>query len=118
MPGVPYNATFSFAGAIGNIIGIHVETPQAEIVDMTSFTHGVGTMLMVPTGAVAGGTVTVDYMADALLPVNIGTVAPLTFSSSAINLSLRGILESATVEARTGEIVRGTLKFRLTDYTG
>ena len=119
MPGIPYNASLSFGGnAIGSVVGLQVETPQAELVDMTSVYDPSGSQMLVPTGAVTGGSITVDYLASGLPSVAIGTVGAVVFTSTAMSVSKQAVLESATVEARTGELVRGTMKFRLTDYTG
>jgi len=117
MPGIPYSASVSFNGsAIGNVVGIQVETPTAEIVDMTGMFDPVNKVVAVPTGAYTGGSITIDYLADAVPNAELGTVGEIVFASTAITVSRRGILESATVEASAGELVRGTMKFRLTDY--
>jgi len=117
MPGIPYSASVSFNGsAIGSVVSIQVETPTAEIVDMTGMFDAANLIVAVPTGAYTGGSITIDYLADTLPNATLGTVGQIVFSSSALTVSRRGILESATVEARTGELVRGTMKFRLTDY--
>lgn len=119
MAGIPYSATLSFAGsAIGFVIGVSVETPTAEVVDMTSHTDPANKIVLVPTGSFTGGAITVDYLANSVPSSELGTVGNITFTSSAVSFTRRGILESASVEARTGELVRGTLRFRLTDYTG
>lgn len=118
VPGIPYNANFTFNGAVATVVGIQVETPSAEIVDMTGVGDNANAIVMVPTGAFTGGTITVDYLANGVPAAELGTVGSVVFTSSAINVTRRGILESATVEARTGELVRGTMRFRLTDYLG
>lgn len=120
MPGIPYSATFTFnSGPVANVVGVQVETPSAEIVDMTGVGDNANLQVLVPTGAFTGGTITVDYLADAVPAASLGTVGAIVFVSSTLGtVQRRGILESATVEARTGELVRGTLRFRLTDYTG
>lgn len=117
MPGIPYSAVVSFNGsAIGSVVGIQVETPQAEIVDMTGMFDNANTIVAVPTGAYTGGSITIDYLAGSVPHSQLGAVGPIVFVSTALTVTRRGILESATVEARTGELVRGTMKFRLTDY--
>lgn len=119
MPGIPFNATLIFNGAtVGYVTGLQVETPQAVIVNMTPADAPAAAQILVPTGEFTGGAVTVDYQADAVPLATIGTMGPLVFSSSALTVTRTAILESATVSANTGEIVRGSLRFRLTDYTG
>ena len=45
-------------------------------------------------------------------------VGNLSFSSAGYTVSRRVICESASVSAQSGEIVRGSLKFLMTDYQG
>lgn len=102
------------------VTGISVETPVAEVVDMASAVAPVGTIGMVPTGEWSGGTISVDYIHAGPLQADPQTlvrqVGSLVFGSSGYSVGRNVILESATTEARTGEIVRGTLRFRMTDY--
>lgn len=118
-------ATFTFtptgAAPLSAIVtGISVETPAAEVVDMTSGVDPNGTLRLVPTGAWSGGAVSVDYIhagqgQDDIQSI-VRKVGQLAFSSRDYSVYRQAILESATTEARTGEIVRGTLRFRITDY--
>lgn len=115
--------TFSVSGGniVAKIIGLSVETPQAEIVDMTAYNDAAELSVAVPTGSWTGGSVSVDYMhvPGGQDPQSIvRKVGSLTFSSAGYSVTKRAILESATTEARVGELVRGTLRFRLTDYQG
>lgn len=119
VPGIPFNATLTFNGTvIGSVVGLQVELPQAEIADMTGMFDARGLQVLVPTGAYTGGSISVEYLADGLPAFSIGTVGQVSFSSTAVSVTRRCILESASIEARTGDLVRGTMKFRLTDYTG
>lgn len=114
-----HGATFSFNGIIATITGISVEMPTAEIADMTSINNGASQLVIVPTGAWSGGAITVDFLTINVDPQSmIRQVGKLTFNSSGYRVSRRAILESANVEARAGELVRGSLKFRMTDYMG
>lgn len=116
MPGIPYSATLLFNGAsIGYVTGIQVESPEAKIVDMTDWRAPVGQQTLVATGERSGGVATVDYLSSALPSTEIGTVGQLVFSSSALSVTRKAILESASVSATTGDTVRGTIRFRLTD---
>ena len=117
MPGVPYNATFSFAGVQATVTGVQVETPVAEIVDMTSVNDPTGYTFQAATGDVRGGSVTVDFIGLSVDPQTlIGRNELLAFTSTAYSVSRRVVLESASVSARTGELVSGQLKFRMTDF--
>ena len=116
-----HGATFTFQTFSAAITGISVETPTAEVVDMTPRSAASTEAIMVPTGAWSGGTISVDYIRLA------GTADPqslvskcdvLSFSSSGYSVSKRVVLQSASTEARAGDLVRGSLRFVLTDYTG
>lgn len=123
-------ATFTFTGSLGNsgpvsftgaITGISVTTPTAEIIDMTSVAAPAGFGVLVPTGAWAGGQVSVDYIATpgtGDIQNLVRRIGPLTFASPSFSVTRRAILESATQEASVGGIVRGTMTFRVTDYSG
>jgi hypothetical protein len=121
-------ATFTYTGTlpagdavlfVGKIVGISVETPQAEVVDMTGVFDPAHVSIQVPTGAWSGGAVRVDYLkapggADPQLGVR--SYGNLTLSSPGHNVSKRVVCESASEEARVGDLVRGSITFRLTDY--
>jgi hypothetical protein len=120
-------ATFTFtpggAAQLSAIVtGISVETPVAEVTDMTSATAAAGTMTIVPTGEWSGGSVSVDYIHAGSTQVDPQTIVrkrgSLSFASAGYGVTRNVILESATTEATVGDIVRGTLRFRITDYYG
>lgn len=117
MPGIAYNASFSFEGFSGYVTGISVDAGTPEMTDMTAANSPAGHAVMVPTGDRKPGSITVDFLAEGQFP-NTGTIGWLTFTSSAYSVSKNVILESGQVEARVGELVRGTLKFLMTDYSG
>ncbi len=119
MAGVPYNARFTFAGIAATVTSVQVETPVAEIVDMTGVGDLTGHTVQVATGAVRGGAVTVDFIYSGTVDPQslIGTNGQLVFTSSAYSVGRRVILESASVSAQTADVVRGQLKFRMTDST-
>lgn len=115
-------ATFTFAGFRAIVTGISVETPTAEVTDMTSAVAPLGTQTIVPTGDWSGGSVSVDYIHAGSAATDPQTLVrrrgQLSFSSQNYSVSRNVILETATTEARAGDIVRGTLRFRVTDYYG
>lgn len=118
MPGATaHGATFSFGAFSGVVTGLSFDSPVAEIVDMTSGSHRSPVIMAVPTGAWTGGVITVEYMGGAFQGL-VGTVGQLTFSSSGLSLSRRVVCESASSSAQIGDAVRGTIRFRLTDYMG
>jgi hypothetical protein len=116
---VPHSATFTFNGIAATVTGVQVETPVAEIVDMTGLGDASGYTVQVATGDIRGGSVTVDFLYGGNTDPQalIGTNGILVFTSSAYSVSRRAILESASVTAQTADVVRGQLKFRMTDST-
>ena len=120
-----HGATFTFAGSRGNfqgaIVGISVETPVAEVVDMTSPSDPSGYAVLVPTGEWSGGSISLDFIATPAtgdVQDIVRGIGQLTFASPHWTVSRRAILESANTEARVGESVRGIANFRVTDYAG
>lgn len=124
-----YTGTLPFGGSAsfsGNVVGISVESPQAEVVDMTGAIPGgqadpIGYSVQVPTGAWSGGSVTIDYLKRSSGPdpqTLVRSFGTLTFSSANHSVTRKVLCESSNEEARVGELVRGTINFRLTDYTG
>lgn len=115
------NASFAFAGFSATVTDISVETPTAGVADMTGIADGVRSRVLVPTQELSGGSVTVGFVhkSGGIDPQTlVGRWGPLRFSAVGYGVSRQAILESASTEARVGELVRGTLKFRMTDYRG
>jgi hypothetical protein len=120
---IPTGATFTFGGSSGNltakVVGLTVETPTAEMVDMAGISDGAGQIVLVPTGSWTGGSISVEYIDATVDPQSfVRQTGVATFSSGQVTVSKRVILESASREIRVGDAVRGTLKFRITDYVG
>lgn len=118
-----HGATFTFATTAGSLgaklVGISVEAPTAEVTDMTSMTDSNDLSVIAPTGAWTGGAITADFVELVGDPTpHIRKSGILAFASQGYTLNRRCILETASVEARAGEIVRGSLRFRVTDYAG
>jgi len=117
-------ATFTFTSDKGNltanVTGVSVDTPEAQMVDMTPPTASANTRIMVPTGELTGGTMSVDYIrySGQTDPVTLlGGVGSASFSSPAYSVSKQVVLQSASEEARLGDVIRGTLSFAWTDYS-
>lgn len=118
-------ATFTFVGTRGqlsaNVTSLSVSSPEAEVADMTGIATPAGQRIMVPTGDWSGGSIDVEYLASAggFNPEGfVRDVGTLTFASSGLTVTKRAILVSAQRQASVGELVRGSLRFTLTDYTG
>lgn len=120
-----HGATFTFTGSRGNfagaVVGLNVETPVAEVADMTSTIDPLGYSVAVPTGEWSGGRIVLDFIATAGtgdLQNIVRGIGPLVFASPTVNVTKRCVLESANTEVRVGELVRGSATFRMTDYQG
>jgi hypothetical protein len=112
-------ARFSFLSFSGTLTGISVEMPTAEVTNMTAAGDSLGYTFMVPTGEWAGGTITVDFLTINTDPWSfVRKVGTLTFTSAGYSVSRRVVCESASVSAQSGELIRGSLKFLITDYQG
>ena len=124
-------ATLTWSGTpafTGSVTGISVETPTAVVADMTAVGDQAGYMVMVPTGDWVGGTIAVDFISfgDPQGIVRQTGVLTLTTAAQAgsaqagsaqsFSVSRRALCQSASISAQVGEIVRGSLKFLMTDY--
>ena len=118
MAGVVSGATFSFSSFRGSVTDLSVETPSAVLADMSSTADRGRIQMIVPTGEWSGGSITVGFMSASDPQSLIGKRSMLVFSSAGYSVSRNVILESSSVDVRVGEAVRGTLKFRITDYYG
>lgn len=118
---VASGATFTFGGVRAIATRVSVDFPTAEIVDMTAHDAPVNQKMLVPTGANGGGTVDVEFLqspSGGVSPLTvIGKVADASFSGNTFSISNRAVCETASVEAAVGDLVRGTMRLRFTDYT-
>ncbi len=124
MAATGHGATFTFTCDRGTFNGgvtkISVDSPTAEVVDMTGGSDDVGLNVLVPTGAWKGGSVAVEYVAGSGFDVQllVRGYGSLTFTSPGMSVSRQVLLESASRNASVGDVVRGSLKFLMTDYYG
>jgi len=121
--------TFTFPGFTAHYTSISVEEPEAEVVDMTKAGDPLGKRRMVPTGDVTSpARIRVDYirLANTAKPmaltgvggVNGGQAVVLSFShSTAGNFTTKGILQSASSEFASGDLMRGSLTFVIDSST-
>lgn len=111
-------ASFIFGRGSWSISSLSVETPTAEVVDMTSVFDDKRSCVLVPTGAITGGSVTIEFYGTVDPQEFVGMRDRLILYSRNFQITRNAILEKASLDVRTGEAVRGTLTFRLTDYYG
>jgi hypothetical protein len=115
-PKVAQGATFSFPGISGKPTRVTVESQTPEIVNMTAASDGADKNVLVPTGVKTGGSVTVEFFSSGDPTTSIGTLGQLRFTSDGFSASKQVILESVSVSAQAGDVVKGTAKFLFTDY--
>ncbi len=86
---------------------------------MTGVDDAQGQRIMVPTGDWSGGSVEVEYIAtpSGVAPeAFVRRVGLVTFASPNMTVSRRAVLIAADRRASVGDLVRGSLRFMLTDY--
>lgn len=116
-------ATFTFSSDKGiltaDVVSVSVETPEAQVADMTPPTVASNIQVLVPTGEYKGGAIQVEYIrkaGQADPSVFVGGVGIASFVSPGHTTSKRVYLRRASEEARVGDVVRGTLDMAWTDY--
>lgn len=117
---VAQGATFTFCGVRATVTRLSVEAPTAEIVDMTAHNSPANQLVLVPTGVYTGGTIDIDYIASSggVDPATaIGKTGPAAFTGAGYAVTKKVVCESATKEAAVGQLVSGSMRFRITDYT-
>lgn len=118
-------ATFSFTSNRGSFSGsvtkVSVEAETAEIVDATGLYDRGDAVVLVPTGAWKGGSISIEYIATQGLP-NVSSLirgyGQLSFRSQGFTTTKQVVLESGSSVASVGDVVRGSMKFVVTDWYG
>lgn len=125
MAATGHGATFTFVSDRGTFSGgvtsVSVETPTAEIADVTGISDAASASVLIPTGSWKGGSVTVGFIATtatANVQSFVRGYGRLTFTSPGFSVTRQVILESGSSEVAVGEVVKGTMKFVMTDYYG
>jgi hypothetical protein len=121
--------TFTFPGFTAHYTSISVEEPEAEVVDMTSIDTPLGQKRMVPTRDVSSpARMRVDYVRLQGTPkpmaitgaqgVNGGQAVSIVFShATAGSFTVKGVLQSASSEFASGDLMRGSLTFVIDSST-
>lgn len=98
---------------------LSVETPEAELTNMTSATDLLGANVMVPTGDTSPGSLSVDFISTNQFSnpqALTGRVGVLGLYAPNYTVSRNAVLQAATLDHQSGDIVRGSLRFTITDY--
>lgn len=109
------SGTVSFRGVTFEATSVRVDGSVAEVVDMTSSSHGSGQAVLVPTGGYASpGSASIEAFITSDPSALVGTTGVLSF----LGFSRRVVCQSVSIEGRTGDLIRCVLNFTPTDYTG
>lgn len=121
-----HGASFSFTSGSDEfdapVVGLSITYPTPDVVDMTSGSAAVGIKAMYPTGDTkTPGKIKVDWQVDAVSGTDdpqylIGKIGSVAFESTGWSIKRNVYVESASVDARNGNVVRGTISFVMTDY--
>lgn len=113
--------SFSFSGFTALITSISIEEGQGEVVDMTAIADPVGYKRLVATGALlTPAKVSIEYLRTASTPGPlsvVGMVGVLTISHASATVSKLAVIESATHDFSSGDLVRGRATFVLNQTT-
>lgn len=119
MPFSSQGATLSFTGFTAGVTSISVESPQAEIVDMTRASDAPGLKRMVATGDILSpAKIRVDYIREIGSPDPLtfqGTSGSLVISHTNLSVSKTVIVESVNTEMSVGDLLRGSISFVATE---
>lgn len=119
MPTLANRSSFSFRGSAYTATSVSVDAATPEIVNMTAVGDPVGAMKMVPTGAYTSpGRISVECLGFADPIGLVGTTGDAVLSTSGTTITKRVVCESASVEARVGDLLRLRFSLMPTDYTG
>lgn len=127
MAATGHGATFSFVGnrfgesvsITGGLTRLTVETPKAEVTDITSVTDPPGYCVLMPTGQWKDGSINIEYAASASMPdvqLFVGAVGRLTFESPGFSVSRNVVVDSGSSAVTVNDVVRGSVRFLMTDY--
>ena len=112
-----HGTTFQFKSTSYSVTSIRVQLREPEIANMTSQYDPVDKNMLVKTGAFTTPTsIDIEFI-GATYPAE-GDAGPLQISGSAGAYSQHAICSSVTRDARVSDVVRGTARFTVTDYTG
>lgn len=107
---------FTFKSGVYTVTSVSVEAPQPEIVNMTGVSDGPKVMRMVRTG---------DYTSPGRISVQgfgfydpknlVGEFGNVSFETPSGTVGRFCILDSASTEARVGDVLRVSMTFMPTD---
>lgn len=109
-------STFTFKGSVYTVTSVSVEAPQPEIVNMTGLLDGPKVMCMVRTGAYTSpGRISVEGFGFYDPKNLVGQFGDVSFATPSGTVGQFCILDSASAEARVGDVLRVSMTFMPTD---
>lgn len=113
------NSTFSFKGTAYTVTSVSVEAPTPEVVNVTAKDAAVGAVVLVPTGAFASpGSIAVDCLGASDPNGLVGQIGEAKFVAKGLTVTKTAVCNSASVDARTGDLLRVRFTLTVTDYSG
>lgn len=110
-------SVFSFKGTPYTVTSVSVEAPQPEVVNMTSIGDTVRCLIMVPTGDLTSpGSINVECLGFDDPSTMVGLMGQAIFSTTQRTITHTAICSSASVDARTGDVLRVRFTLTPTDY--
>ena len=117
MPTLSQGTSFSFRGAGYTVTSVSVDGPQPEIVNMSGVNAASGSMIMVPTGAYTNpGRISVEGFGFFDPLALVGTVGQATFTTPGGTITRQAVCDSASVDARLGQLLSVRITLMPTDY--
>lgn len=121
-----HGASFSFTSGSDEfdalVIGLSITYPTPEVTDLTAFGANLGIQANYPTGDMkTPGKIKIDWQVNAVMGTDdpqylIGRIGEINFASTGWSIKRNVYVETASVDARVGNSVRGTISFVMTDY--
>lgn len=109
-----HGTTFTFKNNQYSVTSIQAQSARAEVVNMTHKNAAAGFTYLYPTGDYAEpASVDIEFLGSGIPLAK--DHAMLAISGAAGAFSSYAICESATREARVGDVVRGRARFVITD---
>jgi hypothetical protein len=110
---------FSFKGVTYAATAVSVESPSAEIVDITTASTPLGKRQLMATGDVASaGRVSVDALGFADPSALVGQSGDAVFTTPVGSVTQKVICESASVDGRVADLLRIRLSLVMTSDPG
>lgn len=117
MPTLANFSRFTFKGDVFTVTSIAAQAPAPELADMTAINAPVAEKRLVPTGAYSSpGELAVECLGFTDPKNLVGQVGQAEIQTSIVTFTRNVVCSAASVEARTGDLLRLRLTLTPTDY--